>query len=96
MDELIEAINKRRKEAVHASNFWVRKDNTAYYRLEKCGCDLVEAGLVEPNPLFCLCSAGMFENLFVPFCRGSVRTEVIRAIGMGDKCCEFIVHFDEE
>lgn len=55
----------------------------------------MEAGLAEPNPVFCLCSSGMFENLFAPFCRGTVRTEIVKAIGLGDECCEFIVHFDE-
>ena len=95
VDELIEAINKRRKEILKASNLWKREGNKAYFSLDKCGCDLVEAGLAVPNPAFCLCSAGMFENLFTPFCRGAVGTEIIRAIGFGDECCEFVVYFDE-
>lgn len=95
VDELIEAINKRRKEILKAFNLWEREGNKAYFRLDQCGCDLVEAGLVEPNPVFCLCSSGMFENLFAPFCRGTVRTEIVKAIGLGDECCEFITHFDE-
>jgi hypothetical protein len=95
VDEFIEAINKRRKEVLRASNLWEREGNRAYFRLDKCGCDLVEAGLAEPNPVFCLCSSGMFENLFAPFCRGTVRTEIVKAIGLGDECCEFVVHFDE-
>jgi hypothetical protein len=37
----------------------------------------------------------MFENLFTPFCRGTVRTEIVKAIGLGDECCEFVVYFDE-
>ncbi len=93
--ELIEALNRRRKEVLKASNFWVREGNEAHFKLEKCGCDLVEAGLAEPNPNFCLCSAGMFESLFVPFCQGTVKVEIIKAIGMGDECCQFIVHFNE-
>lgn len=93
--ELIDAINKRRKEVLGSSNLWVRKGNSARFKLETCGCDLVAAGLAEPNPNFCLCSAGMFEHLFVPFCRGPVNAEIIKAIGMGDACCEFVVHFDE-
>jgi hypothetical protein len=94
-DELIEAINMRRKEVLNASNFWSRDGNKAHFKLEKCGCDLVEAGLAEPNPNYCLCSAGMFESLFIPFCRGTARTEIIKAIGFGDNCCEFVVHFEE-
>lgn len=95
VNELIDAINKRRKEVLNASNFWVRDGSKAHFKLEKCGCDLVEACLAEPNSIFCLCSAGMFENLFIPFCKGTVKTEIIKAIGLGDDCCEFIVHFDE-
>jgi predicted hydrocarbon binding protein len=95
VDELIEAINRRRRKVLKVSNFWKRDENKAYFKLDKCGCDLVEAGLAEPNPIFCLCSSGMFENLFAPFWRGTVRTEIIKAIGMGDGCCEFVVHFDK-
>jgi hypothetical protein len=95
VDELIKAINKRRLEILKASNFWVRDGNKAHFKLDMCGCDLVEAGLAEPNSIFCLCSAGMFENLFIPFCKGLVKTEIIKAIGFGDDCCEFIVKFDE-
>jgi predicted ArsR family transcriptional regulator len=95
VDELIEAINKRRKEVLNASNFWSRDGNKAHFKLEKCGCDLVEAGLAEPNPNFCLCSAGMFESLFARFCKETAKTAIIKAIGFGDNCCEFMVHFEE-
>jgi hypothetical protein len=95
VDELIKAINKRRIEVLRKSNLWEREGNRAYFRLDRCGCDLVEAGLAEPNPVFCLCSSGMFENLFAPFCGGTASTEIVRAIGLGDDCCEFVVHFDE-
>lgn len=95
VDELIEAINKRRVEVLKASNLWERDGNRAYFKLDGCGCDLVEAGLAKPNPIFCLCSSGMFENLFAPFSRGTIKTEIIKAIGLGDRYCEFAVHFDE-
>jgi hypothetical protein len=94
VDELIEAINRRRKEVLRASTFWQKEGEKAHFRLDKCSCDLVEAGLAEPNPVFCLCSSGMFENLFAPFCRGAVRAEIVKAMGLGDECCEFVVHFD--
>ena len=95
VDELIEAINKRRRDILKASTFLIREGNKAHFKLEKCSCDLVESGLAKPNPNFCLCSAGMLEGLFLPFCKGSVKTEIIKAIGLGDDCCEFIVHFNE-
>ncbi|MCG8336319.1 MAG: DUF6144 family protein [Proteobacteria bacterium] len=95
VQELVEAINKRRKDVLNTTNFWTIQDNQAHFKLDKCGCDLVEANLAEPNKTFCHCSAGMFENLFKPFCKGAVNTEIVKAIGMGDDCCEFIVHYDE-
>jgi predicted hydrocarbon binding protein len=93
--ELVEAMNKRRKDLLNTTNFLTIKGNQVHFRLDKCGCDLVEAGLAEPNETFCHCSAGMFENLFEPFCKGEVNVEIVKAIGMGDNCCEFIIHFDE-
>ncbi len=95
VEELVEAINKRRKKVLNAATFWEFKDGTAHFKLEKCSCDMVEAGLAEPNPTFCLCSAGMFENLFARFHPGTVRTELVKTIGRGDDCCRFIVHFQE-
>jgi predicted hydrocarbon binding protein len=95
VDELIEAINRRRRDVLGATTFWTRDGNTAHFTLERCSCDLVEAGLAEPNPHFCLCSAGMFERVFSHVCNGPVKAEIVKAIGMGDAYCEFIVHFDE-
>jgi hypothetical protein len=95
VDELIEAINKRRRELLKASTFWIRDGNKAHFTLATCSCDLVDAGLAEPDPNYCLCSAGMFESIFATVCKGSVKTDIIKAIGMGDDCCQFVVHFDE-
>lgn len=95
VDELIDAINKRRRDILNANTFWVREGNTAHFTLEKCSCDMVEAGLAAPNPGFCLCSAGMFETVFSHVCKGRVQTDIVKAIGMGDSYCEFVVRFEE-
>jgi predicted hydrocarbon binding protein len=95
VDELIAAINKRRRDVLKAKTFWVRDGNKAHFKLEKCSCDLVEAGLAEPNPNFCLCSFGMFETVFSHACKGPVQAEIVKAIGMGDEYCEFVVRFEE-
>ena len=93
--ELVEAINKRRRECLDTENYWRLEEKKAFFKLDRCGCDLVESCLADPGPTFCQCSAGMFENLFKPFCTGEVHTEIVKAIGMGNDCCEFIVHFEE-
>jgi predicted hydrocarbon binding protein len=95
VDELIRAINRRRKDVLRAKTFWVRDGDTAHFKLQKCSCDLVEAGLAEPNPNFCLCSAGMFESVFFNVCKGPVKAEIVKSIGKGDSHCEFIVSFEE-
>jgi predicted ArsR family transcriptional regulator len=92
VDEALEAINRRRVEVLGMTNLWRRQGNRLYFELDRCGCDLVEAGLAEPNPVYCLCSATMFEQLFAPFWEGTVRTEIMKAIGRGDATCEFVVH----
>lgn len=95
VDDLIEAINKRRRDVLKAKTFWVRDGNAAFFKIEKCSCDLVEAGLADPNPNFCLCSAGMFESVFSYVCKRAVQAEIVKSIGMGNKHCEFIVRFEE-
>lgn len=95
VDEMIEAINQRRIDVLNAKTFWIREGNKAHFRLEKCSCDLVEAGLAEPNPNFCFCSAGMIECIFSYVCKGPVKAEIVKSIGMGDEHCEFIVRFKE-
>jgi predicted hydrocarbon binding protein len=93
VEELVAAINKRRKDLFNATNFWTIQGNQARFKLDECGCELVQANLASPNKTFCQCSAGMFERLFEPFCKGAVNTEIVKAIGWGDDCCEFIVDF---
>lgn len=94
IDEMVEAINKRKREVLNLSDYWKLKRDKVLISLEKCSCHLVNAGLAEPNPTFCLCSAGMFESIFTQFHKGIVRTEIVKAIGKGDKYCEFIVHLE--
>ncbi len=63
----------------------------------KCASQLLEKTIEHfgRSPNFCLCSAGMLEGLFMPFCDGYVKTEIIKAIGLGDDYCEFIIHLNE-
>jgi hypothetical protein len=95
VDELIEANNRRRSQKLNLDNYWQREGNRAHLVLDECGCGLVKAGLVKLNPVHCLCSAGLWENLFSTVCRGSVRVEIDQAFGFGDTRCEFTVYFEE-
>ena len=92
--ELIDAINEIRRTVFNADTFWVFKGDYAVFRLNECACEIVQAGLAVPNPAYCLCSAGVFENLFSSVHTGNVRVETVKAIGNGDAKCEFIVHFE--
>jgi len=95
VDELIEATNQRRKERLNISSLWEREGNIAHLLLRECGCTLVKARLAKPNPVHCLCSAGLIETYFSSVCRGPVNVEIVRAIGQGDDVCEFHVAFTE-
>lgn len=95
VDELIEATNKRRLEQLSLDSLWERDENKAHLKINECGCTLVKAGLAKPNPVHCLCTAGMFESVFSEVCQGSVDVEIIKTIGFGDDVCEFYIHFQE-
>ena len=95
VDELLEANNRRRLRKLNLKNRWERKGNRAHLVLDECGCSLVKAGLAKPNPVHCLCSAGLWEELFSRVCRGPVSVEIVKAVGFGDPVCEFTVCFEE-
>ncbi len=95
VDELLEAMNKRRSQNHNLSNLWEKQGNTAHLILEECNCTLVKAGLAKPNPVHCLCSQGMMESLFSLVCRGPVSVELVKSIGNGHDVCEFYVTFEE-
>lgn len=95
VDELIEATNKRRIEQLNLDSLWERDGNKAHLKINECGCTFVKAGLAKPNPVHCLCTAGMFESVFSEVCQGSVDVEIIKTIGFGDDVCEFYIHFQQ-
>ena len=95
VDELLDATNKRRRERHHLTSIWERQGNRAHLTIDKCACTLVKAGLAKPNPVHCLCSAGLMEHIFNAVCKGPVNVEVVRTIGQGDDKCEFYVNFQE-
>ena len=95
IDELLEPTNKRRLQRHNLSSRWERKGNRAHLKINECGCTLVRAGLAKPNPVHCQCSKGLMETIFSAVCRGPVKVDMVKVIGLGDNCCEFHVHFKE-
>ena len=95
VDELLDAMNKRRSQSHNLTSLWERQNNTARLILEECNCTLVKAGLAEPNPVHCMCSQGMMESLFSKVCKGGVSVELVKSIGNGHDVCEFHVTFEE-
>jgi len=95
VDELINATNQRRLQRLNLASLWEKQGNKAYLKIDECACTLVKAGLAKPNPVHCLCSAGMMESIFSAVCQGPVSVEVVKAIGFGDDVCEFYVNFVE-
>lgn len=95
VDELIDTTNKRRLDQLNLDNSWERDGNSAHLKINECACTLVRAGLAKPNPIHCLCTVGMFEELFSAVCQGPVVVKVLKTIGFGDASCEFTVDFQE-
>lgn len=93
--ELLDATNQRRLQRHNLASLWEKRGNKAYLKIDECACILVRAGLAKPNPVHCLCSAGMMESIFSAVCRGPVSVEIVRAIGFGDDVCEFRISFIE-
>ena len=58
----------------------------------ECGCPLVQEGYVENSPTFCLCSRGWVKAVFTEALGEEVDVDLVRAIGRGDECCEFVVN----
>jgi len=95
VDELLSATNQRRLERHGLTSLWEREKNRAHLRIEECACTLVKSGLATPNPVHCLCSKGLMEQLFAGVCNGPVEVELVKTVGRGDDCCEFYVHFTD-
>ncbi|NQT54929.1 MAG: hypothetical protein HQ551_01730 [Desulfobacteraceae bacterium] len=95
VDELLDATNQRRLQRHNLASLWEKQDDKAHLKIDECACTLVRAGLAKPNPVHCLCTVGMFENIFSAVCRGPVNVEVVKTIGNGDDACEFYVNFVE-
>ena len=66
VDELLYATNQRRRQKHGLASQWIKEGNKARLKIEECGCTLVRAGLAKPNPVHCLCSAGLMESIFSP------------------------------
>jgi predicted hydrocarbon binding protein len=95
VNELLDATNQRRLQKHNLSTLWEKEGNKAHLKIDECDCTLVKAGLSKANPVHCLCSVGLMENIFSAVCRGPVSVEVVQAIGFGDESCEFYVTFEE-
>lgn len=96
VDELLYAMNRRRGQKLNINSLWKREENRAHLKIpDECGCTLVKAGLAKPNPIHCLCSQGMMEQIFSYVCKGDVHVEVVNAVGYGNDCCEFVITFEE-
>ncbi|MDY0039537.1 MAG: hypothetical protein RBS57_04445 [Desulforhabdus sp.] len=95
VDELLNATNRRRLQRHSLANLWERDGNTAHLKIDSCACTLVRAGLARPNPVHCRCSKGLMVELFSTVTRGPVHVEMVKTVGCGDDCCEFMVYFED-
>jgi len=69
----------------------VRNQDAIACVCERCGCPLVNDGLVSSSPIFCSCSRGYVKAVFEVILGGPVVVELEQAIGRGDPVCRFVV-----
>lgn len=91
IEDKIQRVNKE----IPWCNEWTVNKNQIQSICEECGCSLVKAELVKLNPLFCLCSRGFIKNVFSIVLDKPVDVELRKAIGRGDKHCEFVVNISD-
>lgn len=75
--------------------YWKSEGEIIYSVCERCGCPLVNAGLVELSPSFCGCSRGWVKAVFDAALGKEVEVELVQAIGRGDPVCKFVVQSKE-
>ena len=85
--ELLDLINDR----VPWCGTWVREFDHIRSVCSSCGCPLVREYGLELSPTFCLCSRGWVRATFSQAFDREVEVDLVKAIGRGDDCCEFVV-----
>jgi len=86
-EHLLQLINER----IPWCGEWVWEDGKIRTVCAACGCHLVVEGYLENSPTFCLCSKGWVKAVFTEALGEEVEVELLKAIGRGDECCEFLV-----
>jgi hypothetical protein len=74
---------------------WVKKGDRIETTCQRCGCLLVQEGIVQHTGVFCLCSRGWVKTIFETLLSKPVRVELAKAIGFKDDECKYIVHLDD-
>jgi hypothetical protein len=93
IDELLDRLNQLED---FWCGTWTRDGAIIHSVCGKCGCPLVRAGWVGLSPTFCDCSRGWTKEIFEIALERPVEVELKRAIGRGDRVCEFVVRFDKK
>jgi hypothetical protein len=71
---------------------WVKAGDTIQCICTRCGCPLVQKGVVTRPELFCYCSRGWVKIIFETLLGKPVSVELEKAIGFGDDVCQYLVY----
>jgi hypothetical protein len=71
---------------------WAKENDIIVCTCTKCGCLLVNQGVVKLDATLCLCSRGWVKTVFEALLRKPVRIDLEKAIGRGDDVRRYVVH----
>jgi len=87
----LDRILERANEEIQWCGRWAREGNAVACTCTRCGCLLVNQGVVRLDATFCLCSRGWVRSVFEALLGRPVRVELEKAIGRGDEVCRYVV-----
>ena len=71
---------------------WVKMGDTIQCTCTRCGCPIIQKGVVTRPEIFCYCSRGWVKKIFETLLGKTVSVELEKAIGFGDTVCQYSVY----
>lgn len=87
-------IMKRMNSEIEWCGTWVHMGETIQCTCARCGCPMIQRGIIKRPELFCYCSRGWVKLIFETLLGKPVKVELDKAIGFGDDECKYVVHIN--
>lgn len=91
LDDLLERLNQAHIGGGHLH----RSGNVIHASYDRCYCGSVSQATGEFSEIYCHCSCGWYQKLFVTLLDRPVEVKLLTSIRQGDDRCLFRIHFPE-